>query len=487
MNVAQPSFFGNFMRSPGSPSDDPTVMRTDGGCTDGCLGIRMGGGGIKAAMTTEMEENKDDPTILIANAMSNLTLQEREQAYEDLHGVAATVHETPELIDETLNQMEHCLQKIHRKAGYDLAMSILPEYVQDSKLRLMFLRAERFNADLAAKRFVNNLDWKLKLFGKEKLCQSYIGLDDLDKDARAMVDTGLYQVLPARDSRGRVIVAAGASHLNRLHRSNQSTLQMAYYILLSLAEDEINQKLGMVCICYGLGQTESDMSSENIISIQDLADQAHSMPIRIEATQYLARPSGMQHVLNLVAKSYVFVHRARLRVHFGTHVECTYAILSFGLPSSSLPFTDEGELKTDNHKKWIKRRIVKEQELHRFGVFTGIDLPSRNDVLLGQGKPIQHHPGNQRLRDLCEIYLDEYNEADRQSKTLVAAKIMRLILHPSDPLGRTGHGGVGGRFLKRKDCKSKSGWWVEEKDEDALIDKVCNTFRTIRKQKRYYG
>jgi hypothetical protein len=90
----------------------------DGGCTDGCLGIiRMGGGGIKNTIKTE----RDDPTILIANAMSNLTLQEREQAYEDLHGEAAIVHETPELIAETLSKMEHCPfeKRMFRIPSYD--------------------------------------------------------------------------------------------------------------------------------------------------------------------------------------------------------------------------------------------------------------------------------------------------------------------------------------------------------------------------------
>jgi hypothetical protein len=126
-----------------------------------------------------------------------------------------------------------------------------------------------------------------------------------------------------------------------------------------------------------------------------------------------------------------------------------YSLLSFGFPSGLLPFTLECELKTGNHKKWIQRRIVKERELLRFGVFLGIDLPSRNDVLRGQGAPVQRHPGNQRLQELCQFYLDEYNKVDRKSKTLVARRIVQEILHPSDPLGRVGHGGVQGRFLTR--------------------------------------
>jgi hypothetical protein len=181
--------------------------------------------------------------------------------------VAAAVHETPELIDQALNQMEHCLQKTHHRPAFDLALSIRADYVEDAKLRLMFLRAERFDADLAAQRLLKNLEWKLKLFGPEKLCQSYIRLEDLDEDVRTMLDSGFYQILPARDSRGRLILAVAANYHIRLHRSSRSTLQMSYYNLLSPAEDETNQKLGMVVICYRLGQKESDANSENLHSI----------------------------------------------------------------------------------------------------------------------------------------------------------------------------------------------------------------------------
>jgi hypothetical protein len=137
MNAPQPFFFGDFIQSCGGPSDD-TVMKTDGGCADGCFGMRIGGGGIKTTNTAEKDENDEDPTAVIAQAMNTLSMQEREQAYEDMHGVSAMVLETPQMIAETLHQMEQCLQKIHHKPGYDLAVTIRGDYARDPKLRLMF-------------------------------------------------------------------------------------------------------------------------------------------------------------------------------------------------------------------------------------------------------------------------------------------------------------------------------------------------------------
>jgi hypothetical protein len=149
------------------------------------------------------DENDEDPTAVIAQAMNTLSMQEREQAYEDMHGVSAMVLETPQMIAETLHQMEQCLQKIHHKPGYDLAVTIRGDYARDPKLRLMFLRADRFDPQLAAKRLIRFMDIKLNLFGGDKLCQWHIGIDDLDDDARFILESGMLQILPIRDSRGR--------------------------------------------------------------------------------------------------------------------------------------------------------------------------------------------------------------------------------------------------------------------------------------------
>jgi hypothetical protein len=481
MNVAQPSFFGDFIRGCGSPSDD-TAMSTDSGCADGCFGMKKGAGGITNTNTAEKDEKEEDPVALIAQAMNTLSVQEREQAYEDMHGVSEMVRETPELIAETLNQMERFLEKIHHKPAYDMAVTIRADYVRDPILRLMFVRADRFDPELAAKRLIKFMDWKLELFGRDKLCQWHISIDDLEDDARCMLESGVLQLLPSRDSRGRVVAVVSSNDHMRLQRTTQSTLQMLFYTLMCATEDETNQKMGLVIIVYCLGQEEKAVDFEKRNSVFGCTKVALCVPLRYEVGHFCMNKTGSQFYTSLTVNAFGVFHQARLRVHFGSPLECVYALLSFGLPSALLPFTPECELKTGNHKKWIQRRIVKERELRHVGVFWGIDLPSRNDVLRGQGAPVQRHPGNQRLQELCRFYLDEYNKADRQSKAIVSRRVVQEILHPSDPLGGIGHGGEGGRFLTLRDCTKENGWWVEETDTDVLIEKVSNAFRTLRKK-----
>jgi hypothetical protein len=209
------------------------------------------------SLTNIQEIPKNDLPKLLIRPTKDLSVMERDQAYEDMHGVSATIQETPELISKALNVMEQSLQTIRHKPTYDMALSIKEDYVQDHQLRLMFLRAARFDAPMAASQMVEFLDWKLKLFGTEKLCQAHIGLQDLDADARFMVESGFYQILPARDSRGRMILTVAGNYHVRLHKTTKSTLQMTFYTTMCAAEEETNQRNGMVVICYSLGLEES--------------------------------------------------------------------------------------------------------------------------------------------------------------------------------------------------------------------------------------
>ena len=59
--------------------------------------------------------------------------------------------------------------------------------------------------------------------------------------------------------------------------------------------------------------------------------------------------------------------------------------MTYGIPVDTIPLNNDGELKTNAHKKWMARRKIKETEL-RVGLSTiTIDLPGRHDVLLGRG------------------------------------------------------------------------------------------------------
>jgi hypothetical protein len=136
--------------------------------------------------------------------------------------------------------------------------------------------------------------------------------------------------------------------------------------------------------------------------------------------------------------------------------------MAFGVPVQVLPVTYDGKLKTMNHLRWIARRQVKDTKMiDKTGVFDGVDLPGRDDVLLGRGRTFQDHPGSVKLRDIVNFFLEEYKPASKPDKKAIAWKVVEAIK------------GRGCRFLKR----DADDWWVEVSDENAQ-EKVSTTFRT---------
>ena len=141
----------------------------------------------------------------LAKEMNQMSIQERDRVLYDIHGVSEVITETPDLIEERLFELEVELHKIFPKPAYDQAMYSDPDYVLDTKFRLMFLRADLFDAKKAAARMVRYFRDKQNLFGNELLGKE-IQLKDLNEFDRESLESGCSQFLPVRDMAGRTIL-----------------------------------------------------------------------------------------------------------------------------------------------------------------------------------------------------------------------------------------------------------------------------------------
>jgi hypothetical protein len=144
----------------------------------------------------------------------------------------------------------------------------------------------------------------------------------------------------------------------------------------------------------------------------------------------------------------------------GAHVECLYALMTFGFPVDNLPVTMDGKLKRKNHLEWIKMRKMQESVI---SLEERIVVPAHADVLFGRGKPFQAHIGNMRLYNLLDAHLERYASAKITEKTNVIAEMVRGIQSTN------------GRFLRQERCV-----WVVVDDKLAR-EKVSHAFRTRRR------
>jgi hypothetical protein len=293
---------------------------------------------------------QEDADAVLAKEMAAMSVQEREQSLYDIHGVSDVIHEEPDFIRAKLEEMEMELSKLTRgKEAYMQADAQNKEYVICHKFRLQFLRAEMFNARLAAGRMVRFFEVKRKLFGPDKLTKE-IKLRDLDEEDQKFLGRGIGQIVPQRDRAGRRIIIwmptmiGGESDPNRgrgdeisrvrtimpcarfslirffihpfhlLH--TEKKMRTLYYLLMAANEDEETQKKGMVGIYVNIRKNRVENFEPNAMKIRTLL--TRSLPFRWGAFHFCVNDTtSSAHVALGILMLFESRVRARSRKHEG--------------------------------------------------------------------------------------------------------------------------------------------------------------------------
>lgn len=217
------------------------------------------------------DDDDDDIETLIADALNQMSVQEREQVQEEIHGVVhhagssslwrnsssisssncgchnpdrdtdGNVADGDEEEEERNAELLHCMQEAieavhHRRmtlttshhrnnnnnnnscSGYAAGMALGSAYIYDTTFRLKFIRAEQdpalpqqqrhHVAERAAGRFHLYLDLLYRFFGPEALLRPLSLVKDFtDADDLAFMKEGDLQLLPSRDRAGRRVAS----------------------------------------------------------------------------------------------------------------------------------------------------------------------------------------------------------------------------------------------------------------------------------------
>lgn len=413
---------------------------------------------------TSMMEDEN----LLVEELNGLTVKEREEIFEEVHGVVDVIEETPEFVAERLQAMRDELSKVpkNKKKALDRAIFLRPSIQLDDKLHLLFLRARRFDPVKASTLMYKHYENKLELFG-ENLLVKRITLDDLTEQEMEFVRTGSAQTLRGRERAGRGILFMTVA-LYDVRDWKAFIRYLWYQVNIVVEEDEEVQKTGMVQIAhfYGNfretpGQLIEFLWRTNHI-LQYWPFRVGGMHLCFDNPTFRTLVSG----INIIAGKDV---RLRERCHFGSPLEAAYAMLSFGIRTHDCFTLGEGIMSPRYIEAFIKERRKKEAEWRerewqfekptsRFALH-----PNPNDVLMGRGKPFREWSGNMRLAKIVSLHALRYSEStkERIEKTVIAMQIVHMIENDD-----------GGRFLQRK----MDGWEVVE---DAVAkEKVSQALRT---------
>jgi len=272
---------------------------------------------------------------------------------DDIYGQRHPV-ECSELIAAKLKDLEIELDKlpISDKQGWGQAKAKCPDIVNDDAFKLMFLRAEVYNADLAALRLVKYWDKRIELFGLNKAFRP-LKLDGALQGDETALGMGFTRLVPAQDEHGRSILLADPSKQDASLYERESMLRAMWYVLHASLENEDAQKRGIVMIIVPKNarfkQFDRHLSKMLMESIKGC------LPVRVSAFHICQPPtffSMIWPIMNLFLGERL---RKRVKVYSGSDKKVLEKLQVYGLSNDSIPSELGGNIVLD-HKNWLYER-----------------------------------------------------------------------------------------------------------------------------------
>lgn len=276
-------------------------------------------------------------------------------------------YEPVDLVVTSLCDFDEELEAIpvRQKKALVRVLDRTPSYAQDPLFRLKFLRAEKFDAKLAALRFVRHFEEKLQLFQKnderatDEIMGREITLDDLNEDDFETLEGGYLQVLTQPDCGNRKVLFYYRA-CSDCYKDRENLLRSFWYVANKLSQEEEVQKRGIANVVYNVGGfPEHGMDYEKSRRIALLF---RAIPVRM--TTFFPCVDDVAWVTVVETFSVLISRflRIRLRVITGNHEEVMAKLQAVGIPSRAMPVTASSALLLDDHLDWLENLLVQEIE-----------------------------------------------------------------------------------------------------------------------------
>lgn len=401
---------------------------------------------------------------ILADEMKSMSIAEAERATFKVHGLEFKGNsEDEQAINQKLEDLEKGLQGISpsHKQAYEKAKYENEQYVSNREFRLMFLRCEEYNIQLATQRIVKHFDVKRELFGEHLLGRN-VRISDFSKEDVFVLEAGQFQILPDRDVAGRLVVISNQA--SRPPDASDLSLKRAlFYWMCTLSRYEDVQLQGFVMIMYispNLAKTETLYSFGRIQQVrQGCPRKLASVHICFESILYRPLVAGIK----LCGRKEL---RSLIRSHCGNMEKNKFDLQTFGIFTDNLPIDLNGRAKVDYHREWLKGQRAREENAVDS---SDMIVPRRFDCLFGRGQHTRNHTGNVRAAHIVDMHREQYEKSSKLEKTAIAQRIVGMI------------GESHGRFLKWE----SDGWVVV--DAQTARNKISHMYRNTRNKKATAG
>lgn len=285
----------------------------------------------------------------------HITSPHLEKEEPDQYGQTHPI-ETAELIDTSLILMNKELEKISKddKKDFTEASIKCPKLCMSDEHKLMFLRCEQFNADMAAMRLVKYWSKRIELFGPDAFNEK-LTLKDALKDDKAALQTEYIQILPSKDKKGRAISLLQPRKLDSSKYTRESMVRVTWYMVHAMLEDVSAQQKGIIFI---IDLSGTKVKQFDIPLVRQCGEAVRGiLPVRVSAMHF-CQPPMLFDVLSEVVK---LVLGERLRKRIIVHSQWwekgndVATLGKYGFVKNQLPTCIGGDVKLD-HLSWLNQR-----------------------------------------------------------------------------------------------------------------------------------
>eukprot|EP00591_Stephanopyxis_turris_P006432 CAMPEP_0195531250 /NCGR_PEP_ID=MMETSP0794_2-20130614/34802_1 /TAXON_ID=515487 /ORGANISM="Stephanopyxis turris, Strain CCMP 815" /LENGTH=295 /DNA_ID=CAMNT_0040662969 /DNA_START=82 /DNA_END=966 /DNA_ORIENTATION=+ len=291
------------------------------------------------------------PSIPAVSSAEGSTIS---NAHDNLYGQTHP-NETAELVSSSLKELEGELEKIaaEDKAAWTMALERCPDLCGD-KFKLMFLRCEVFNVNLAAIRITKYWSKRVELFGDQKAFLPLTLSSNAFADDEIALKIGFMRLTHATDDSGRILLFADPSRFKPRQYERLSMARAVWYYLHAAVESDTAQQKGVVFLVYPrhakFSNIDRKLLAMNAESIRGC------LPIRIAAVQVL-HPGKVFEIIFPILR-FVMGKRLSERIHIssGTDEKVLNKLEGkYGIPRANVPSELGGGVVLD-HEKWLEER-----------------------------------------------------------------------------------------------------------------------------------
>ena len=243
-----------------------------------------------------------------------------------------------------------------KKQSYSEALARCPDLLDDA-FYLKFLRTERFNVPLAAKRVCKYWTECIALFGPTNAFLP-LTLSGALRDDHEAARLGIFNVLPGTDAEGRSVVWTDeTAYYHKKHScSPESLCRFLWYAFHAALECDDAQKHGVVSVFFcrqplQFRQFDRQRTQMSIRTIKGC------LPLRLQAIHLCQPPAWVATIFPLLKLFLGERLRHRVFVVTGTTPEVAQTLSEKGVHADMLPEEIGGKLPWD-YIEWMETRLA---------------------------------------------------------------------------------------------------------------------------------